>query len=218
LSLAIDNGPSCVAAGPEKAVEAFERQLRSKRILSMRVNTPHAGHSSLMEPVAKAFEAEVRKITFDPPQIPYISNLTGQWITTEEIMNPLHWSRHLCSCVRFGPGIRQLVKRPDALFIEVGPGRDLSLLIDRYLDKNSGQRSIHLVRPEKKVDHDQLYLMNRLGRFWLFGGVVNWNQFHPGINGVSRPKRISLPTYPFEPQKYPSGALDIGKLLSNFQA
>ncbi|MCP5053644.1 MAG: amino acid adenylation domain-containing protein, partial [bacterium] len=209
LCLAIDNGPSCVVSGPEAAVQSLEQQLRNEKLLSMRVNTPHAAHSPLMEPVADAFETEVRKVSFKEPQIPYTSNVTGQWITPGEVKDAVYWRRHLTSRVRFADGIRLLVQRPGALFIEIGPGRDLTLLVDRYLDKDSGQRAVDLVRTPQSDKPDYHFLLTRLGRLWIYGAVIDWETWHREEGKALGPHRIPLPAYPFEGQRYPSVSLNL---------
>ncbi|UCH93122.1 MAG: amino acid adenylation domain-containing protein [Candidatus Aminicenantes bacterium] len=209
LSIAIDNGPSCIVAGRGEVVKAFEQYIREKKYLCLRVNTSHALHSPMMEPVLDAFEREVRQISLNPPVIPYISNVTGDWVIPEEVLHPGYWGRHLSSTVQFARGVKQLIKEPGTIFVEIGPGRDLSVLVDRYLDKASGQRAVNLVPPwQKEVPYDK-YLLTKLGQLWLFGVEIDWEAFYVG----KKRQRLPLPTYPFEGQRYPKGSADIMNLL-----
>lgn len=198
ISLAIDNGPSCVIAGPPEAVKEFENRLKTRRLVCMPLATSHAIHSTMMKPLLERFEAEVDKITLDKPRIPYISNVSGQWIKDEEATDPAYWARHLRNTVRFADGIRELVKDSNTLFIEIGPGRDLSLLIRRFMQDKPHLPIIDLVKVRQKDVSDVYFLMNRIGRLWLHGVPIDWNEFY----GDEKRQRVPLPTYSFERQRY----------------
>ncbi len=206
LSLAIDNGPSCIVAGTKAAVEVFAGELKQKKYLCMYLNTCHAIHSHLMNSILDEFEARVRSITLKAPQIPYISNVTGQWITAEEVIEPAYWTRHLASTVRFADGINELVKEPRVVFIELGPGRDLSTMIQRCLGED--HLHLNLVRPAQKEVPDTAYLLDRLGRLWLYGLQPDWDGFYDSRTGY----RVPLPTYPFEKQGFPVDGSGIRQL------
>ncbi|MCK5055786.1 MAG: acyltransferase domain-containing protein [Candidatus Aminicenantes bacterium] len=199
LSLAIDNGDSCVAAGPEEVIAVFEKQMKEKRYICMRVQNSYALHSKMMAPILQQFEEKVGQIHLKEPQIPYISNLTGTWITSEEATSPGYWSRHLRETVRFADGIEELVKKEsNAVFIEIGPGRALSTMVSRFTANSPGQEVINLVRPCKKSVSDLYFLLNKIGHLWLNGLKIDWKSFYK----EERRYRVPLPTYPFERQRY----------------
>ncbi|MGE5341276.1 MAG: amino acid adenylation domain-containing protein [Candidatus Omnitrophota bacterium] len=197
ISMAIDNGPSCIVAGPDTALDQFQHQLKEKRCLCMKVPNSHAIHSRMMEPVLDRFDTFLRSITFHPPRIPYISNLTGQWITVHDATDPAYWCRHLSQTVQFAAGIERLKQEPNTLFLEVGPGRDLSTLLTRYKDENA-QPVFNLIRPAQQPIPDDYYLLNKIGQLWLHGVPIDWNAFHAGQDR----HRLSLPTYPFTRQRF----------------
>jgi len=201
LSLAIDNGPSCIVAGAKGAVDSFEKQLKQQKYLCMRLNTSHAIHSPLMAAILAEFAKKVKEISLKEPKIPYISNLTGKWITAAQATDPLYWVKHLARTVRFAEGIEALVEEPDVVFVELGPGRDLSALIQRSLAEN--QWAVNLVRPPQKEIPDTAFLLDRLSRLWLYGKEIDWIGYYNG-NGDKR-YRLPLPTYSFEKQKFDLG-------------
>jgi amino acid adenylation domain-containing protein len=198
LSLAIDNGPSCIIAGPKGAVEAFEKELKQKKYLCMRLNASRGIHSPLMNPILEAFETRLRQMRLKEPQLRYISNVTGQWITAAEAVEPAYWSRHLAHAVKFADGIKELVKEPGAIFLELGPGRDLTAMVQRYLGEN--QRLVNLVRPPQKEISDTAYLLDRIGRLWIYGKEIDWQEIYES-RGEKR-YRVSLPTYSFEKHSF----------------
>jgi acyl transferase domain-containing protein len=197
LCLAVDNGPSCIAAGPEPDMDAFAKELRRKRIISMPLGSTHAVHSTMMGPILNEFEGAAAALPLHPPRIPFISNVTGQWITGAEAASPGYWARHLGETVLFGGGINRLVKEYEtgAIFLEIGPGRDLSALISRYVEDNPNQRVINLLRSPNETMADDFYLLNKLGYLWLYGKAPDWLAFH---DGQGERYRIPLPTYPYE--------------------
>src|SRR5262249_749498 len=82
LSLAAVNSPAlCVVSGPLDAVAQLEHQLTKQGVSCLRLHTSHAFHSAMMEPILEPFTAHVNMVHLKPPQIPYVSNVTGTWIT-----------------------------------------------------------------------------------------------------------------------------------------
>ncbi|HLP62849.1 MAG TPA: condensation domain-containing protein, partial [Candidatus Deferrimicrobium sp.] len=200
IYLAIDNGPSCIIAGPQEAIETFAGQMKKKKHLCMRLNANHAIHTPLMNSIRVEFEQKLKEIPWKEPKIPYISNLTGQWQTKEQAMDPGYWVRHLSSTVRFNEGINLLAKEPYTIFIELGPGRDISAMIQRTLDKT--QHVINLIRPQQKVTADSQYLLERLGRLWLLGKDIDWKGYYESKADDGKRNRVSLPGYSFERQRF----------------
>jgi amino acid adenylation domain-containing protein len=200
VTLAIDNGSSCIIAGPAEAIDALDSQLKQKKYLCMRLNTTYSIHSPLMNPILPEFEKKVEEIPLKEPQIPYVSNLTGQWITNDEAKDPGYWVGHLANTVRFSDGIDLLVKEPHTIFLELGPGRDMSTLIQRSLKKT--QQVINLIRPQQKQVSDTTYLLQCLGRMWLFGKDINWKEYFDSKPGNRKRNRVPLPGYSFQRQRF----------------
>jgi amino acid adenylation domain-containing protein len=199
LSLAVLNGPStCVVAGHTEAVETLQAQLEKRGAACRRLHTSHAFHSPMMEPIVEPFAERVRAITLNPPQIPYVSNVTGAWITAAEATDPGYWARHLHRTVRFAEGLQRLLEDPAQVLLEVGPGRTLSTLATRHPDKAPEQIVLSSVRHPQDSQSDVAFLLTTLGRLWLAGVAVDWR----GFCTHERRRRVSLPTYPFERQRY----------------
>jgi len=200
LSIAIDNGPSCIVSGPGAALETLQKELQKKRCLCIPLPNSHALHSPMMKPILKDFETHLKEISFNKPQIPYISNITGEWITVRDATNPGYWATHLKETVRFAEGIQRLMKEPDPLFLEIGPGRDLNTLLVRYKegDHHSNYLALNLVKPARNKTPDDGYFLKKLGQLWTFGVKIDWQEFQKGEQRF----RIPLPLYPFEGRSY----------------
>ncbi|WP_369268501.1 acyltransferase domain-containing protein, partial [Streptomyces harbinensis] len=122
--LAATNGPlTCVVSGPVDAVAAFEERLRAERVAFMRIATDRAMHHPLLAERAAELEALVASLPRHAPRVPYVSNVTGDWITEEEARDPGYWARHLCGTVRFAEGVRRLADGRPRVLLEAGPGQ-----------------------------------------------------------------------------------------------
>lgn len=202
LSLAAVNAHTqCVVSGAPEHIEQFERTLAADGIEGRRLRTSHAFHSGMMDPIMNTFEHHVRAMKRRPPQIPYISNVTGSWITPAEIDDPGYWSRHLREPVRFADGIRTLRGQLDHVLLEVGPGQTLGILAAQACDGPLERKPLSsLCRPKRATSStaEIPFLLNTLGSLWLTGVPVDWFALHAG----EQRQRVPLPTYPFERQRY----------------
>lgn len=199
VSLAAINGLSqCVVSGPTEMIDTLHQQLSEQKVESRRLHTSHAFHSQMMEPVVEPFIEYFQQIPLHPPEIPYISNVTGTWITAEQATNPKYWAKHLRQPVRFAEGIQNFLGDHSQILLEVGPGRTLSSLAKRHPDKTEEQILLTSVRHPQEKRSDLDFLLNTLGQLWLAGVSVDWEGFY----SHEKRYRIPLPTYPFERQRY----------------
>ena len=199
LSIASVNAPElCAASGPIPAIEALETRLLDQGIESRRVKIQIAAHSAMLDPILEDWAAYLSKLTLHPPQIPFVSNLTGTWIQPEQAVDPNYWVQHLRSSVLFADGIETLCHDPGRLFLEVGPGRSLSTLAQMHPERSREQPVLHSLRhPEDDTD-DFAHLLATLGRLWTLGVDPDWSAFAANERRV----RVSLPTYPWEHQRH----------------
>ncbi|BDA68749.1 acyltransferase [Calothrix sp. PCC 7716] len=181
LSLSAVNGPSmCVIAGRIDAIEALEQQLTRKGLACRRLETSHAFHSHMMEAVSSNLRELVKGFNLQAPEIPYISNITGTWITAAEATNPDYWVKHLCQPVLFAPGIQELWKHKYPILLEIGPGQTLGSFAFQCIENNPAVSQIIL--PSLRYSYDKkpdlAFLLKTLGRLWLAGFQIDWSQFN----------------------------------------
>ncbi len=201
LSLSVINGQNlCVIAGATDAVDELERQLSERGLACRRLQTSHAFHSYMMEPMAASFTQLVKTVNLQPPKIPYVSNVTGTWITDAQATDPSYWTQHLCQSVLFADGVNQLWKQHKPILLEVGPGQTLSSLALQCLESVPVAEKVVLpsLRDSYNRQPDEAFLLNTLGQLWLSGVQIDWSGFY----AAERRHRIPLPTYPFERQRY----------------
>ncbi|HEX6291080.1 MAG TPA: beta-ketoacyl synthase N-terminal-like domain-containing protein [Herpetosiphonaceae bacterium] len=194
IALAAVNGPAlCVFSGTLSAIERLEQQLTVQGIECRRLHTSRAFHSPQMEPIVEPLKAELSQIALKPPKLPYLSNVTGTWITAAEATDPDYWTRHLCQTVRFGAGVEVLAHDPDRLLLEVGPGRTLTTIVRQA----TGRLVLPTIRHPQDRQSDLTFLRATLGKLWLSGASVSWS-----AAAAPERRRVLLPTYPFERQRY----------------
>ncbi|RPI77069.1 MAG: SDR family NAD(P)-dependent oxidoreductase, partial [Desulfobacteraceae bacterium] len=201
IQLAVVNDPEhCVLSGSRPALIQLEKQLTEKSISCRKIETTHALHSKMMEPIKAELTGLVQAIQLHKPQIPYLSNVTGDWITGEEATNPAYWARHLCETVRFTDGLEKLLSEPEGILVEIGPGQSLSSFARQH--PACTQKQLMRILPTMRHAYDRqpdlLFLLGALGKLWLAGIQMNWLGFY----NRERRRRIPLPTYPFERHHY----------------
>jgi acyl transferase domain-containing protein len=200
LSIAAINAPGlCVASGPAETVAALEARLVAKEIDARRLHIVMPAHSAMLDPILPEFERFCRTIKLNPPSaaLPYVSNLTGTWITARDACDPQYWVRHLRQTVRFADGLAAIfAKRKDAVLLEVGPGRALTSLATMQPTKPAA--ALPTMLHPKEVDSGVAFLLGAVGQLWLAGEDVDWK----GLQGAAQRRRLALPTYPFERQHY----------------
>jgi acyl transferase domain-containing protein len=199
LALAAVNAPrQCVVSGPSPLVEGFQRQLGESLITSRRLETSHAFHSALLDPMVAPFVEAVGRLDLRPPELPFVSNVHGGWITPAEATDPAYWGRQVRQPVRFAAGVRTALADPGAVLLEVGPGIALSSLA--RLQPEAGKSAVvaSLRHAQDANTSDREALLAALGRVWTLGAPVDWAAF-------GRPERrriVPLPTYSFERQRH----------------
>lgn len=201
VSIALVNGPSlCVVAGPQPAIDDLSRALAASGHLFRTVQNTHAFHSRLLDPIVDAFEAEVRKVRLHRPKIPFISNVTGRWITDAEATDPAYWARHLNHTARFNDALDTLWQMDRPLLLEAGPGKTLGVLAHQHRHNPDSEIPLPIatLRHHYENQSDLEVLLNSVGKLWIAGEEICWEKLHPGQPG----RKVALPTYPFERQDY----------------
>jgi acyl transferase domain-containing protein/thioesterase domain-containing protein len=199
ISLAAVNGAKqCVLSGLAGAIESLEKELAAEGVMAQRLQTSHAFHSASMEAILPEFTAVMRACKLQAPRTPYVSNVTGTWITAEEASDPAYWARHVRQPVRFADGLATLFKEQPAAMLEVGPGRVLAGLAARHPAKTDSTRIVSSLRSAQEATEDAQFLLAALAQLWVVGAQVEWTNFHSG----EQRQRVELPTYPFERQRY----------------
>ena len=194
VSIAAINGPeSVVISGEAEAVGAIATRLESEAIKTKPLPVSHAFHSALMEPMLAAFETVAQQVTYHAPNIPLLSNVTGER-ADEQIATAQYWVNHVRQPVRFAQGMQTLHQQGYEIFLEVGP-KPILLGMGRQCLPDEFGSWLPSLRPE--ID-DWQQILSSVGQLYVQGVEVDWSDFEQGY----RHDKIVLPSYPFQRQSY----------------
>ena len=199
LSIAAVNAEAvCVVAGPHAAIAAFEETLNDSRdrcaaladVACLSFGDGRSGDRTAgANPAANSPSA---------PRIPYVSSMSGRWITADQATDPLYWARHCRETVRYAAALASLFETESPILLEVGPGRTLSSLARQSkVSRAAPLITASLPDPAEKCEADEVFL-EALGRLWAAGVTPDWRALHEGTPR----RRVSLPTYPFQRKRY----------------
>ena len=199
VSLAAVNAPGLSAvSGPVEAIGRLKEIFHRQDVDFQPLRTSHAFHSAMMEPIVAALVQRVAQVPRHPPAIPFVSTLTGTWITADEASDPGYWGRQARYAVRFLPAVEELLKTTGRVLLEVGPGTTLSSLAKLQSRGKAPCTAVNSLRHAQGGSPDLQSMLSALGILWTAGVAVDWGRLH---TGESR-RRVPLPTYPFERKRF----------------
>ncbi len=198
LDVAAVNTPNkTVVSGDDHAIETLSAQLEKADIPCQRLRTSHAFHSRHLEPILAKFEEVLSACKLSVPKVPFISNVSGDWITENEATSAEYWVQHLREAVRFSDGAKCLGAEGEWVFLEVGPGQSLGKFVQQSAVAGTVIQSLPSSFNQSQ-NGDYARLLSAVGTLWENGVSIHWASLH----GNEKRRRIPLPTYAFQRQKY----------------
>jgi phthiocerol/phenolphthiocerol synthesis type-I polyketide synthase E len=195
LSIAgINAAEACVVSGRSESIDALAGLLESKEISFSRIKTSHAFHSQMMDNILPLYEKEVEKTKRSAPKYAYLSCMTGEPITIEEVNSVKYWSRHLREPVNLEKGLATLLEDKDNEYVEIGPAKTVSNYLKQNRMAGPQPEVIYVLRHPKEATDDRLCLLNALGGLWAQGVDIIWKNYYEG----EKRNRIPAPTYAFD--------------------
>lgn len=199
VSIAAINGEEItVVSGTAAAIAELEAELKEQEVWHRRLETSHAFHSKMMEPMLEEYRAVVEQLELRQPERAYVSSVTGTWITGEEVQDVDYWVSQVTEPVRFWEGLKTLHSGGESIVLEVGPGKGLSGLARAVWGKDAVVVSSLGVKSEENPLSEAERVSAAVGHLWLGGVKLDWNKYY----GEERRARLPLPTYPFERQSF----------------
>jgi amino acid adenylation domain-containing protein len=198
LSLAAENAPgSCVVAGPFEPLAAFQAQLEADGVACRALRTSHAFHSAMMDAVVAPFRDAVASVARSAPRLPIVSTVSADWLDAETAMSADYWARHLREPVRFAAALGRMLQSPSRTLLEVGPRTTLATLARQH-PQTQKQDAVAIASLADAPTNEVAALRLAAGQLWCRGAAIDPAAFDR--RGVRR--RVRLPTYPFERQRY----------------
>ncbi|GAA5038925.1 acyl transferase domain-containing protein [Thermocatellispora tengchongensis] len=198
---AVNAGEACTVSGTTEAIVALEKRLAEAGVDHHRLRVPSAVHTPLLDPVLEEYRALVAGLPLKAPRIPYVSNVTGTWITAEQAADPGYWVRHSREPVRFADGVRTLcADDPAPLLVEAGPGGQLSKLARQVLGPDAAV--VPAMRHAYAEQSDEAFFLEAVGSLWRYGADAAAGVWRLTGRRGRRPRRVPLPGYPFQRRRF----------------
>ncbi len=198
LDMAAINGPrQTVVAGAAEALAQLQQQLDTQQIRYQTLGTTHAFHSPLVEPMLAAFAEVAQQIRYAPPQLPYFSSTLGRR-AGDEVAQAAYWQQHLRQSVRFHEAASGLLADKPTAVLEVGAGSTLVSL----LRSGFRQQDLRLLKGLSGSGAEWPEHLQQLGQLYVLGAPLDWRSVWSDPQRHIARRKISLPTYPFETQRY----------------
>ncbi|MEV4135108.1 SDR family NAD(P)-dependent oxidoreductase [Dactylosporangium sp. NPDC049742] len=186
-----------VVSGPTAAIDDLQAHLRATGVGCRRLHTSHAFHSESMDDAVGPLVEELRAVTLHAPAIPFISGVTGTWITDEQATSPEYWGSHLRRPVRFADAAGRLLDDGDLVFAEVGPGTTLGGLLRQHAAWTGARTVVASLRHPRETTDDRVVMARAAAALWQAGAPVDWHTIAPGPGRV-----VPLPSYAFQRQRF----------------
>ncbi|MFJ8637411.1 SDR family NAD(P)-dependent oxidoreductase, partial [Streptomyces sp. NPDC093568] len=198
VAVAAVNGPaSTVISGAEAAVTEIAGRLAEAGVKTRRLRVSHAFHSPHMDPMLDDFHTIAAGLTYHPPRIPIISNVTGTPATTDQLTSPHYWTRHIRETVRFHDAITTLHQHGITTYLELGPDPVLTTMGQACLPEVTDTQP-EFIAVLRKDSQDTESLTTALARLWVRGAPLDWQ----AVFGGGEARRVDLPTYAFQRRRY----------------
>jgi malonyl CoA-acyl carrier protein transacylase len=195
VSIAALNEPdNVVISGESEAIQNIVTVFEGKSIGTRKLQVSHAFHSPLIEPMLDAFEQVASQVLFQKQRIPLISNVTGQIL--EQAPDARYWRTHTRSSVNFMTGMKTLFEQGYEYFLEMGPKPVLSNLGQACQPDTVKAAWLPSL---KQNQADWQVLLSSLSTLYAQGADINWTVYD---KDYPRSRLSSLPTYPFQRQRY----------------
>ncbi|MCX4098275.1 type I polyketide synthase [Nocardia sp. alder85J] len=209
IAIAAVNGPATVVvSGDEAAVDEVAAVVAERGYTARRLRVSHAFHSPRMDPILADFAGVCASLTYHPPAIPVVSNVTGELADPQQLCDPDYWVRHVREPVRYLAGVRAARAYGATVFLEAGPGTTLTALTRDGLadDDNDPLTAAPAMDPKRE---EALSFHAALAAAFVAGTTVDW----ASTLLAGRSQHVDLPTYAFQRRRFwlekPAGAGDL---------
>lgn len=200
VAVAALNGPeNTTISGTEAMVARIVQAAQRDGVVAKMLEVSHAFHSPLMHPILEEMESFALQFDYARPQIPIVSNLTGQLMTatSEESYDGKYWRDHIRQPVQFAGGVDRLIEEDVDLMIEMGPSATLLSMARRCRPK----AKVTMVPSLRSGQNDRRFIAEAIGKTYAAGTTVDWAGLHRQFSS-NNPRRISVPGYPLTKKRY----------------
>ena len=195
VSVGAYNGPNTVLSGPGEDMEQIVARFSDEGIRCTWLETSHAFHSELLDPVLGEFESYAAQLHFAVPTLPLVCNRTGAVLTAQTPLDAQYWRRHSRQPVQFAESVRTVAALGCSVLMEIGPQPVLTGAAVQVWPE-------HLAAPQaivslRKGIGDRRQIADALAAAYVGGHRLNFAALHRQPR-----RRLELPTYPFQRRRF----------------
>uniref|UniRef100_UPI003183A287 type I polyketide synthase n=1 Tax=Nocardia donostiensis TaxID=1538463 RepID=UPI003183A287 len=216
LTIAGVNGPAAVSvAGELPELDRLVTDLTAAGVRARLIATTVASHSAAVEPLRDELIGALSFVRPQRARIPIYSTVTAAEIDGIEL-NARYWYDNCRQPVRFQDTVRALRSDGFGIFVETGPHPVLTMPVEQTVAEDDGPEAI-VVGSLRRGDGSARQLLDTAARLFVAGAAVDWGALYHG----REPRRIPLPTYPFQRRRYwlePTGAGSVAAALGQWEA
>ena len=195
VSVGAYNGPNTVLSGPGEDLEQIVARFGDEGIRCTWLETSHAFHSELLDPVLDEFESYAAQLEFAVPALPLVCNRTGAVLTAQTPIDAQYWRRHSRQPVQFAESVRTVAALGCSVLMEIGPQPVLTgAAVQVWPDHLAAPRAIVSLR---KGVGDRRQIADALAAAYVGGHQPDFASLHRQPN-----RRLELPTYPFQRRRF----------------
>lgn len=193
VSVGAYNGRNTVLSGPAEDLDQIVAACSAEGTRCTWLETSHAFHSELLDPVLDEFESFARQFDYAVPTMPLVCNRTGAVLTGETPIDAQYWRRHSRQPVQFTESVRTVAALGCSVLMEIGPQPVLTAAaLQSWPESSATPRAIVSLR---KGTDSQRQITEALAAAYVSGHRPDFSAMHPG-------HRLELPTYPFQRRRY----------------
>lgn len=190
----VNSSKLVVLSGPREALNSVALALEAAGVGQSPLHTSHAFHSAMMEPMVASFEQVVARYPLNAPSLPIVSTLTGRAADAAHMQEPRYWAQQVRQAVQFGPAVESLLAESGRVFLEVGPGQNLSTSVRQLLSPEHRSMAIaSLPHAGQENASAAEHLLGALGRLFSAGVDADAQRFYAGERRLT----LGLPGYGF---------------------
>ncbi|WP_413790184.1 SDR family NAD(P)-dependent oxidoreductase [Streptomyces asoensis] len=198
IEVAAVNGPvSVVIAGDAEALDEAVDVLEDQGVRVRRIAVDYASHTRHVEAVQETLSEAFADIRSQAPAVPFLSTVTGEWISEAGVLDGGYWYRNLRRQVRFGPAIADLLAGGHTVFVESSAHPVLVQPISEIVVRAEADAVV--TGSLRREDGGPRRLFTSMAELFVRGVHVDWNGV---LAAGTDAHRVDLPTYAFDHRHY----------------
>lgn len=200
--IACINAPSeTVISGASEKIDQLAEKLANEGFKATKLKVPFAFHSAQVEPILESLADITKGITFNKPEIPFISALLGDVINdaSSDTLGPSYLTRHCRETVNFLGALEATrhskLMNEKTLWVEIGSHPVCSGMV-----KSTFGPQATTVASLRRQEDTWKVMSTSLSALYMSGLELRWKEYHQEFS--SKRQVLALPAYKWDLKNY----------------